>query len=220
MILLSLQGMFEMKRFAMIFCSLALVFSALGTASATPIYFDLADEAGGSSVIAVDSDTGWIVSGDITAELASDLGTQTFTLDDGESYTVDFFTLTVSGLSLLEDYTVAATLAFDDPAIGAAGSGGGTFFTFYGWLSGGTLTWDSNSLPDLFTVDGNTISVDFENGCIIGLGDTAMVHATIANLGGSSSQGVAPVPEPATLLLLGTGLAGLAAAGRRKAKKA
>lgn len=38
-------------------------------------------------------------------------------------------------------------------------------------------------------------------------------------LGGTFINEVAPVPEPTTMLLFGTGLAGLAAVGRRKAKK-
>lgn len=38
-------------------------------------------------------------------------------------------------------------------------------------------------------------------------------------LGGDGGS-TAPVPEPATMLLLGTGLAGIATVGRRKAKKA
>ncbi len=155
--------------------------------------------------------------GDISASLASDLDSQIFTLNDGDTMEVDFFTFTASGVSWAEAYTVEATLAFDSPIVGSSsGSGSGTFGTFRGFLSGGTLTWDPSTLPDVFVDSiGNSFSIDFESGSTIGFGDTATVHAYITNNGG----GTEPVPEPATMLLFGTGLLGLVGYNRKRSQK-
>jgi len=195
-----------MKSFSIFLSGLALAMSLTGIAGAIPLTFDLAGATGGSSVAVHDS----APLGTLTGTLASNLDNQIFTLADGMTQKVDFFTLTANGLALNSNYTVAATLAFDSPNISATGSGGGNFTTLFGIISGGTLTWNNNSLPDVFTVGGNKISVDFED--LKGFGNTAMVHAFITNEGG----GAAPVPEPNTMILLGAGLLGLAIYGKRR----
>jgi hypothetical protein len=174
---------------------------------ASPVYFDLAGGSGGSSVTVAES--AWLA--DLTATLAGTLDNEIFTLADGATREVDFFTLTASGLTFpVDSYAISATLAFQLPNIEAQGTGAGIFGTFLGVLSGGTLSWDHSTIPDFFTVNGNRISVDFQDRRTIGLGDTAMVHTYITNYGG------APVPEPGTIVLLGAGLLGLGLYTRRR----
>lgn len=213
---------------ALIFVGLALV---TGTALATPVTFSGATGD-------VDVNTVWEFNPFGTLSLDSEvlvgpafpvftmdglgLGSD-FTLADGQSQTIDFFELEVAGFGLGQ-YEIEASLDFDSPTMDpASGQGGGYFGTgdilLLGQISGGTLSWDSQ--PGLITLaDGNVLSISFEDFIVFGMGDSKVVHATITNLGGGVVDNpMNPVPEPATMLLFGTGLAALASLKRWKMKK-
>jgi hypothetical protein len=198
-----------MKKLALIAFGLALVVGMTGVAWATPVDFDLAGSSGGSSVTV--SENVWLAN--LDAKLVNGLDCQVFTLSDGQMQEVDFFTLKASGL-LGGSYSIAATLAFDSPDIAANGTGGGFFGTIFGIISGGALFWDQTTMPDVFSIAGNLISINFEDGIKFGCGNTATVHAYITNHGGGTDP--TPTPEPASMLLLGAGLVGLGYYRRKK----
>lgn len=200
-------GLNQMKNISKRLVVAALAVGALfaGNVWATPVTFT--PNAVQSSVIVTDY-ARW---GDLIATQV--LTSTPFTLGDGATQTLDFFTLDASGYALSRDYTIEAILAFSSPQIAGTGSGGGKFTQISGWVSAGTLTWDPSTLPDTFLLaDGNTIKVNFESGATINCDDTTLLHAYVTNLGG----GVAPVPEPGTVVLVGAGLLGLAIYGKRR----
>lgn len=215
-----------MKKGLLLGGAMLMTFGMVEAASATPVNFDLAgDPASSVSVFGVSSILG---EANLTGALAPGLDSQIFSLNDGDTKAVDFFTLTASGLGL-GSYQVAATLAFDLPDMApASASGQGIFGTLYGFVTGGSLSWFNQ--PDAFLLaDGNTISVTFDEGCKIVLGDTVMLRAHVTNWGGGEADIIdqdgntngthAPVPEPATMFLFGTGLvsfAGLTLKGKKK----
>lgn len=92
-------------------------------------------------------------------------------------------------------------------------------------MSGGTLIWDAKTLPDVFTVARNSLTANFQDeSALVGVNMTSLppnFPGSPLSLPSSTLPGgsTAPVPEPGTILLLGSGFIGLALYGRRRMRR-
>ena len=175
---------------------------ATGAAHAVGVQFDVDVHA--SSVHASSSSAchWWAPCSSIEANLADNLGHTSFSLTEGQSSGwFDFFELSVWGKGT-SDYEVSATLAFSDPHASSTALGGGEYFTIFGLISGGNLSWGSDASQQVGFGNGGLYTVQLQEGSILGFGNTAMVQARVM-------LDAAPVPLPASALLLIAGLGGL-----------
>ena len=210
-----------MKTILVFLCTISLIFGVVGIATATPSYeFQMGDE----SYIDTSgtADPGLVM----WTTVYSSVHNMVFSLNEGESKTFHFARIGTHEDWIndddLEPSTITASIDFDVPDItgeipGTTVGFAGFFHFFQGW----SLVWENENVDPIEFGDGGVFSLELTDACYrsgLWLGPDGLFGNAYANVYATVTLDKAPNPiqEPATMLLLGSGLIGLGFLGRKR----
>jgi hypothetical protein len=192
-------------------------------------------------------DSGGFSTATVVCEFNSQTNTLTFTVTNTSAITQPGSTSTITGIGFdlpplgnaspsgLNGFTgmqapsLSSTFVFSDADLGSVPHGFNSAVLDFGFTTGGSGNFNSGSVNDGL-LPGESASFTVTGAAFTGLTEEEICNAIFIRFqnvplaGGSGGSDVGtpgnPVPEPTTMFLLGTGLAGIAARarGRRRRK--